>query len=254
MMAQVSFHEQNDSGIFPTQSNGNFQLWFTSGRSDISDMAKDLADLVSERLEALGINAFEAARRMGKKTDRHYVHDIINRKKRSVRSDKLPLLASALQMTPAELGTPGSPPPTNVFTVPIVGRVGDRVDGSVLPAEAGSAPPLPGSDRETVAVEVGAQLHDFAEEGSLLYFGYKSSCHDQEYLDHLVLVQLKNSPQPVVARLLRGSRPEHYDVAQWIGPKRRDEAVEWVYEYLGHLSAKQVERMPKPVTDPAKLS
>ncbi|GGC68379.1 hypothetical protein GCM10010994_28670 [Chelatococcus reniformis] len=56
---------------------------------------------VQARLEALGINPFEAARRGG--LQRNFVNDILIGRKRSLRSATMPALARALETTPAYL-------------------------------------------------------------------------------------------------------------------------------------------------------
>ncbi|RUV84336.1 hypothetical protein EOA60_04540 [Mesorhizobium sp. M1A.F.Ca.IN.020.06.1.1] len=60
-----------------------------------------LRQVVASRLNELGINPFEAARRGD--LERSFVNDILIGKKHSVRTDKIGSLARALQIDPAEL-------------------------------------------------------------------------------------------------------------------------------------------------------
>lgn len=77
-------------------------------------MTNTLKDRVDERLNALGISAFEAASRMGK--SRTYVYDIIKGNKTSVRGASLDALAEALETTSAWLMhvPDDSNPPTQI--------------------------------------------------------------------------------------------------------------------------------------------
>lgn len=64
-------------------------------------MDSTLAERVRERLEALGINPFEAARRAG--FERSFVNDLLIGRKKSVRGASLLKLAAALGCDPAYL-------------------------------------------------------------------------------------------------------------------------------------------------------
>lgn len=68
-------------------------------------MENDLQNLVVKRLRELDLGPVEAATRAG--IERTYIRDIVEGKKRSIRSDKIAGLARALEMDPAALG--GSP-------------------------------------------------------------------------------------------------------------------------------------------------
>lgn len=81
---------------------GNIRLEKLPLSSDKSDMAT-LKTVVSRRLAQIGKNAFEAARDGG--LERNYVNDILNDKKRTVRGDKLDMLARGLNATANEILT-----------------------------------------------------------------------------------------------------------------------------------------------------
>lgn len=213
-------------------------------------MSKDLADVVQERLDALGINAFEAARRMGEGTNRFFVNDILKGKKRSIRGDKLPLLAEALEMSVGELATPGSsPPPLSPDTMlRIVGRAGEAMDGRISTIHDLWAPALPGSPADAMIVEAALQFREFSEDGSLLYFGFMSSSPSAAAIDAVSLVLVEGEETPRVVRLLRGSQPGRFDLAPLVGPKLRDVAVTWSAELIGHLSARQARAVTKRIT------
>lgn len=61
----------------------------------------DLKKIVIERLSQLQLGAVEAATAAG--IERTYIRDIVEGKKKSVRADKLPMLAKALKLDPAAL-------------------------------------------------------------------------------------------------------------------------------------------------------
>ena len=81
--------------MFPTLQwdSSNFPC-----RADVSYYRgmMDLQKLVSLRLKQLGIGAVEAATAAG--IERTYIRDIVEGKKRSVRSDKISSLAAALKL------------------------------------------------------------------------------------------------------------------------------------------------------------
>lgn len=123
MRAELLFHEKKDSRKFATSSIANIDLDSGLIASHKCDMAKSLKDLVSDRLQALNINAFEAARRGG--FSRTFVNDIITGRKTNVKGNQVASLAIALETSPAYL-------------------LGEDVDGDAEPArhelEANSNP------------------------------------------------------------------------------------------------------------------
>lgn len=95
------FHGVHDSRKFATSSIVNIDVDAAAQSSHKCDMAKSLKDLVSERLQALNINAFEAARRGG--FTRTFVNDIVTGRKKNVKGNQLASLAIALETSPAFL-------------------------------------------------------------------------------------------------------------------------------------------------------
>jgi|GEM_PF-3406391 len=73
----------------------------------------NLKEIVEIRLEQLGLGAVEAATAAG--IERTYIRDIVERKKKSVRADKLAALASALKIDAAALAR-GELVPVNADT------------------------------------------------------------------------------------------------------------------------------------------
>lgn len=65
--------------------------------------ANPLRDAVEKRLLALDRNPFDAARKAVPPLERSYINDLLEGRKKSVRDDKIPQLASALDWTVEEL-------------------------------------------------------------------------------------------------------------------------------------------------------
>lgn len=95
------FHSDQGSRKYATTSIANIDLDSNPAASHKCDMAKSLKDLVAERLQALNINAFEAARRGG--FTRTFVNDIITGRKKNVKGNQLASLAIALETSPSFL-------------------------------------------------------------------------------------------------------------------------------------------------------
>jgi len=79
---------------------GNFRFPFIEEKSYYGSIM-DLKKIVIERLSQLQLGAVEAATAAG--IERTYIRDIVEGKKKSVRADKLPMLAKALKLDPAAL-------------------------------------------------------------------------------------------------------------------------------------------------------
>lgn len=62
-----------------------------------------LRDIVEKRLLALDRNPFDAARKAEPPLERSYINDLLKGRKKSVRDEKMPQLASALDWTVADL-------------------------------------------------------------------------------------------------------------------------------------------------------
>lgn len=84
-------------------------------------MTESLQKIVAKRLEELGLGSVEAATRAG--LERTYIRDIVQGKKLSVRTDKIELLARALELNPADLSS-GIASPKQAISVPLMGYLG----------------------------------------------------------------------------------------------------------------------------------
>jgi phage repressor protein C with HTH and peptisase S24 domain len=74
-----------------------FRLAIGGSSSDKTGMRETIGDRVRKRLDKLGLNPFEAAR-LGK-LERTYISDLLDGRKKTVRTDKIPNLALALNTT-----------------------------------------------------------------------------------------------------------------------------------------------------------
>jgi transcriptional regulator with XRE-family HTH domain len=125
----------------------------------------------------------------------------------------------------------------------VLGRAGDAPDGTVTPVFDLWAPSIPGAPGDTIIVEVSTQLREFADEGTLLYFGFVSDRPADAVLDAVSIVKMDGDELPRIGRLLRGSVKGRFDFAPFMGPKVRDAAVNWAAELIGHLAARQAREL-----------
>ena len=214
-----------------------------SDRSFYRPMLADLLARIEARLEALGITASEASRNGGLSADaiRNIRRAVAEGRDQGVSTKTIAGLVKGLHTTEAWLMSgSGDSEAAATPAVPLLGRIEDVHGGPIAPVFDGWAPAIPGSDRDTVAVEVGSPLREFADEGTLLYFGYRTTAPGPELIDALSLIETREGP--VVARLLRGSEPGKFDIAPLVGPKRRDVSISSALEFIGYLSARQAGR------------
>ncbi|HYD45127.1 MAG TPA: helix-turn-helix domain-containing protein [Phenylobacterium sp.] len=116
--------------------------------------------------------------------------------------------------------------------IPIVGKVGANPDGTVLFAHGqltGDTLPLPPDGSETAkGLEVaGYSMPHFADDGSAIYYDYERTEPAEEWVGHVVIVQL-DTDEVLIKRLLRGSAPGLWDLESLFGPTRRDARLAWV--------------------------
>lgn len=146
----------------------------------------------------------------------------------------LGIASSSLEPEQVELGN---------SNIRVIGRIGDTTSGKISPVFDLWAPSLPGAPADAMIVESTTQLREFAEEGTLLYFGFMSQEPADTAIDALALVHLRGEDLPRVARLVRGSEIGKYDLAPFIGPRIRDADIAWAAEMIGHISARQAQRV-----------
>ncbi|WP_292463554.1 S24 family peptidase [Mesorhizobium sp.] len=84
-------------------------------------MENQLQKIVARRLVELGLGPVEAATKYG--LERTYIRDIVEGKKKSVRTDKIELLARALQLDPGDLSISKSTAATETRLVTVKGFV-----------------------------------------------------------------------------------------------------------------------------------
>lgn len=212
--------------------------------SDISDMG--LKANVERRLQELGLNPFEAARRGG--LERNFVNDILNGKKLSVRGDNLAKLAVGLECEPADLLATGQRRRTGEPEYrEIVGYAGADPEGTVLFAHGqgtGDFAPVPPNGSPTAqAIEVrGHSMPYFAEDGALVWFDDQKTHPDPEMIGHVVVVQL-DTGEVLIKRLLRGSEKGLYDLESIAGPTRRDVRPVWVARIINIIPTLEARRI-----------
>jgi len=121
--------------------------------------------------------------------------------------------------------------------VHIIGRVGANPEGSVLFAtgqEAGDLAPIPpgGTERAVALRVVGHSMRGVADDGALIYFEDQRTPPTPDMLGHVVVVEV-DTDEVLVKRLLRGGKPNRYDLESLAGPTRRDAKLRWA----AHITA-----------------
>ena len=121
--------------------------------------------------------------------------------------------------------------------VPILGRVGANPEGVVLFAtgqEAGDLAPIPpgGTEKAAALRVVGHSMRGLADDGALIYFEDQRTPPTPDMLGHVVVVET-DTDEVLVKRLLRGSRPDRFDLESVAGPTRHDARLRWA----AHITA-----------------
>ncbi len=121
--------------------------------------------------------------------------------------------------------------------VPVIGHVGANPDGAVLfahgqdPAELAPIPPG-GTERARALKVVGHSMRGVADSGALIYFEDQRTPPTPDMLGHVVVVET-DTDEVLVKRLLRGSRPDRFDLESVAGPTRQDARLRWA----AHITA-----------------
>ncbi|MCF1502167.1 LexA family transcriptional regulator [Afifella sp. H1R] len=118
-------------------------------------MENGLKERVRQRLDDLGINPFEAARRAG--VERNFINDLLSGRKRSIRDTSLTKLARGLNTSEAWLLGRLSEDDNPRRAVPLVGFVGAGGEAHLFGAGQGPFDDVPapsGATEHTVAVEI----------------------------------------------------------------------------------------------------
>ena len=147
--------------------------------------------------------------------------------------------AAALGVRPEWLYDAAGPmrPGAEPGYAPIVGMVGANPDGVVLFAlgqeSTDLAPIPPGGTEKAAALRVaGHSMRGVADDGALIYFEDQRTPPTPDMLGHVVVVET-DTDEVLVKRLLRGSRPNHYDLESVAGPTRHDARLRWA----AHITA-----------------
>ncbi len=131
--------------------------------------------------------------------------------------------------------------------VRIIGRVGADASGEVILSTGhetwDQAPPAFGTTSKAVALEVrGHSMHTFAEDGALIYFEEQKTAPDVDMLGYPCVVETEDG-RVLVKRLMRGSRPDLYDLESIVGPTIRDVRLNWAAEILAVVPPRQARRI-----------
>ncbi|PZQ57306.1 MAG: peptidase S24 [Phenylobacterium zucineum] len=147
--------------------------------------------------------------------------------------------ASAFGVAPEWLYDAAGPMrgPAATGLVPVIGHVGANPDGLVLfahgqdPAELTPIPPG-GTELARALKVVGHSMRGVADNGALIYFEHQQTPPTPDMLGHVVVVET-DTDEVLVKRLLRGSRPDVFDLESLAGPTRQDARIRWA----AHITA-----------------
>lgn len=200
---------------------------------------------VERRLQALGINPYEAARRGG--LERNFVQDILHDRKRTVRGDNLEKLARGLECTPADLIPGASHKGSQVEYREVIGYAGADPSGAILFAHGqgtGDFAPMPPNGSSTAhPIEVrGHSMPFFAEDGSIIWFDDQKPQPEPEMIGHVVVAQL-DTDEVLIKRLLRGSEKGLFDLESIAGPTLRDVRPVWVARIIAIIPPLEARRI-----------
>jgi transcriptional regulator with XRE-family HTH domain len=129
----------------------------------------------------------------------------------------------------------------------IVGNVGANPDGLVLYAtgqEPNDLVPLPpgGTDQAVALKVVGHSMRGVADDGSIIYFEDQRTPPTPDMLGHVVVIET-DTDEVLVKRLLRGSRPGHFDLESVAGPTRHDARLRWAAHITAIIPPYQARRI-----------
>lgn len=100
MVGESFFHHPPIMGFIPFY-NGKFPISPDDRKFPTMDCMATLKEIVEKRLDQLSVGAVEAATQAG--IERTFIRDIVDGRKKSVRSDKIDVLAKALRLDPVAL-------------------------------------------------------------------------------------------------------------------------------------------------------
>lgn len=193
--------------------------------------------------KAKGLTQQELAAEAGLES-KGYVSDLETGKKPIPPGRTLEALATALDVRIRDLISEQVLP-----LVRVIGRVGANPDDTIIYTsadDAGAWAPLPpGGTPKAAAVEVvGHSMRWVAEDGSLIYFEQQRNPPSEDMLGDIVIVETEHE-QVLVKRLLRGSRPKHFDLESQNGATLRDQRIVWAAEITAIIPPRQARRIIK---------
>lgn len=172
-----------------------------------------------------------------------YVSELESGKRPIPPGTTLEMFARALGVPVDQLMGPG----TADVMVPVIGRVGANPDDSIVYTTANDADawvPLPpgGTSKAAALVVVGHSMRWVAEDGALIYFEQQRNPPSEDMLGDIVIVETEQD-QVLIKRLLRGSKPKHFDLESQNGPTLRDQQIRWAAEITAIIPPRQARRI-----------
>lgn len=212
---------------------------------------ESLQKIVLKRLDQLGLGAVEAATKAG--MERTYIRDIVEGKKKSVRSDKMADLARALSLdfsalSRGELAPAGEPVAVDVH-VPLMGFIGA---GAEIEPDFEQVPP-DGLDQVSVPFPVPADMIAFGVRGDSMLPVYK---------DGAVVIVYREQQRPLstffgedaavrtasgrrfIKTIMRGS-DGLVNLFSWNAAPIENQHIEWIGEIFAVLPPRGLKKVAK---------
>jgi hypothetical protein len=85
-------------------------------------------------------------------------------------------------------------------------------------------------------------MRGVADDGALIYFEDQRTPPTPDMLGHVVVVEV-DTDEVLVKRLLRGSRPDRFDLESAAGPTRHDARLRWAAHITAIIPPYQARRI-----------
>lgn len=189
-------------------------------------MNDTLRSYVAERLNVLGTNPFEAARKGG--LERSYLNDILIGKKNSIRDDKKEQVARALEVNASDLHlyNGGKRKITQVRVAGFANAGSDEIAFAEGQGPFGYVNAPAGANEHTVAVEIrGTSLGKLFDRW-LAFYDDRRDPPDDSLVGRVCICGLAGG-QVVIKRMMRGSRKGLWHLESASETAIFDANVEW---------------------------
>lgn len=210
-------------------------------------MLSEVLDRIEQRLKAKRISATAASKLAGLSEDaiRNMRRAVEKDARQGISTSTIMALAPVLDTTASWL-LEGVGPEADQY-IPIIGFVGADNEGAVVYTtgqESGDLVPIPpGGDTTSRALEVrGHSGGEWAPPGSIVYFDDQRRPPTPDMLGYPCVVETEDG-RVLLKRLLKGSRPDVFDLESRVGPTLEDVRLHWAAEVTYVAQPKQARKI-----------